>query len=309
MVDVTLQVDRNVYCIDDDICGVPRLHSVYLLNETRKALIDSGPASAVETVLAGIRQAGVDPAEIDYIVLTHVHLDHAGGAGTLLKSMPRAKVVVHRRGARYLTGMERLVASAVAAQGEVVIRDYGVSLPVAAHDIIEVSEGARLDLGNRQALEFMDTPGHAPHELCIREAREGGIFVGDALGLLLGNHTSLFTCHPPPSFDPVACFATIERLRAEKPPRLYFAHFGAEAAVDFVLDQAVARLKELNDLAEAAFASGRTDDIEARLTEKFRAQLAVIDDAEVLKFSTWNLLDSSVSGMMGYYHRKYRDKR
>jgi len=305
MVDIT-EAAPGVTCIDDLICGVRGLHSVYLIDAPHKAIIDSGPTSVAADVLQGIRQAGVDPAEIEYIVVTHLHLDHAGGAGTLLKEMPRAKVVVHRRGSRHLQRMDALVASAVAAQGEIIIRNYGPSLPVAADDIIEVGEQSRLDLGDGQALEFMDTPGHAPHELCIRETRHGGIFVGDALGLLLGNHSSLFTCHPPPSYDPAACLATAERLRREAPTKLYFAHFGATENVGEVLNQALARVRESDELIEAAFKEGREDKIETVLVEMFRAQLTGIGDPELVSYSVGNLLASSISGVLQYYRRKYR---
>jgi len=304
MVDIT-KATSGITTIDDLICGVPRLHSVYLIDAPHLAIIDCGPTSAADAVLRGIREAGVAPAEIEYIVVTHVHLDHAGGAGSLLGEMPRAKVVVHHRGARHLRQMDTLVASAVAAQGESLIGKYGASLPVAADDIIEVGEGSRLDLGDGQALEFMDTPGHAPHELCIRETRHGGIFVGDAVGLLLGNHSSLFTCHPPPSYDPAACIAIAERLRREAPAKLYFAHFGATDNVGAVLDQAVARVRESDALIEAAYAAGREATIEAALVEFFKAQLADIGDPEVARYSVDNLIASSVSGAREYYQRKY----
>ncbi len=304
MVDIT-EAAPGVRCIDDLICGLARLHSVYLIDAPHPAIIDSGPSSTAPAVLQGIRQAGVDPGEIEYIVVTHIHLDHAGGAGTLLKEMPRAKVVVHRRGARHLQRMDALVASAVAAQGEIIIRNYGPSLPVAADDIIEVGEGSRLDLGDGQALEFMDTPGHAPHELCIRETLNGGIFVGDAPGMLLGNQSSLFSCHPPPSYDPVACIETFERLRREAPTKLYFAHFGATENVGPVLDQALARVREADELIEAAFKEGREDKIEGTLLEMFRAQLEAIQAPELTRYSVDNLLASSVTGVLQYYRRKY----
>jgi glyoxylase-like metal-dependent hydrolase (beta-lactamase superfamily II) len=304
MVDIT-EVSPGVTCIDDLICGVAGLHSVYLIDAPHKAIIDSGPTSTVPAVLEGIRQAGVDPAEVEYIVVTHVHLDHAGGAGALLKEMPRAKVVVHQRGARHLQRMDALVASAVEAQGEIVIRNYGLSVPVAADDIIEVGEQSRIDLGDGQALEFMDTPGHAPHELCIRETLNGGIFVGDAPGMLLGNQSSLFSCHPAPSYDPVACLETFERLRREAPTKLYFAHFGATENVAMVLDQAVARVSQADEMIEAAFKEGREDKIEGTMMEMFRAQLEVIEAPELTRYSVDYLLASSVSGVLLYYRRKY----
>jgi glyoxylase-like metal-dependent hydrolase (beta-lactamase superfamily II) len=304
MVDIT-EVAPGIACIDDRICGVPRLHGVYLLDAPRKAIIDSGPASSVPIVLEGIRQQGIDPAEVEYVVVTHVHLDHAGGAGTLLREMPQAKVVVHHRGARHLGRMDRLVTSAIAAQGEATIRRYGTSLPVATDRILEVGEGSRLELGDGQVLEFMDTPGHAQHELCIKETRNGGIFVGDSLGLLLGDHSSLFTCHPPPSYHPVECITTARRLAREVPTALYFAHFGATRKVSMILEQAVNRIQESEELVEASLAEFNEEDVKLQLSALFRAQVAGIGDAELIQYSIDMLIPSCIDGVLHRHRRKY----
>lgn len=299
------EVAPAVYHIDDLVCGIAGLGSVYLLDAPRKAIVDCGPPTSAPAVLAGIRQAGIDPADIDYIVITHVHLDHAGGAATLLADMPRAKVVVHRRGARHMVDMEKLVAGTIAAQGPEINRRYGECLPVAPEYITEVGEGDIIELGGGQSLEFMDTPGHAPHELCIRETKNGGVFAGDALGLLLGDGRAMLTCHPPPSFDPELCIKTAQRIREMKPAYLYFAHFGTTADSDAVLGRVIRRLGELNDAAQAEYRRGDYEAMAKRLSVMMRDDLEPIRDlAELYQFSCEYLVASGTAGFVDYFSKK-----
>jgi glyoxylase-like metal-dependent hydrolase (beta-lactamase superfamily II) len=181
MVDVR-EVAQNVYSIDDELYHIPRSGSVYFLAEDKKTLIDTGPSTSAAVVLEGIRQIGFQPEEIDYLVITHIHLDHSGGAGTLLKAMPRARVTAHPRAIKHLFNPSRLIESVIAAQGpEAVVRN-GEVLPVEGRRLTAAFDGDTLDLGQGQILTILDAPGHAPHEICILESRNRGIFVGDAVG-------------------------------------------------------------------------------------------------------------------------------
>jgi len=302
------EVAAGVYNIDNRVCGIRGLGSVYLLDGPRKAIVDSGPASSAPAVLAGIRQAGIDPADINYIVITHVHLDHAGGAATLLTDMPQAKVVVHRRGARHMVNMEKLVAGTIAAQGAEILGRYGECLPVPPERIISVDEGNAIELGDGQVLEFMDTPGHAPHELCIRETKNGGVFTGDALGLLLGGRRTLLACHPPPSFVPELVLATVDRLRNMKPAYLYFAHFGASADSEAVLGHIARQIRKLVDAA-MEYRPGDYEAMTERLMAMMRDDLEPIRDmGEIYRFSRDYLVKSGVAGFVDYF-KKTEQKR
>ncbi|MFC1870201.1 MBL fold metallo-hydrolase, partial [Chloroflexota bacterium] len=117
MADV-IEVGENIHLIDNRLYSIPELGATYLINEEKKALVETGPTSSAGFILDGLKEAGVKPGDIDYIIVTHIHLDHAGGAGFLLKYMPQAKVVVHHRGARHLADPARLVKSMREAQGE-----------------------------------------------------------------------------------------------------------------------------------------------------------------------------------------------
>ncbi len=200
MVDVS-EVAENIYLIDDQLYSIPKWGSIYLINEEGKALIDAGPATSVHAVLDGIKKLGFKPEDIDYLIVTHIHLDHAGGAGVLLKDMPQAQVVVHHRGVKHLVNPAKLIGSVIELLGEeAMIRD-GEVVTIAEDRVKPVHRGDVLRLSQGQVLEFIDAPGHAPHELCIYEKRNKGIFVGDAAGISILKRGFLFPETPPPSFD------------------------------------------------------------------------------------------------------------
>lgn len=307
MVDIK-EVAPAIYQIDDEACSISGLGTVYLISEDRKVLVDSGPSRSAGTVLEGIRRVGLRAEEIDYIVLTHIHLDHAGGAGVLLESMPRARVVVHQRGARYLAQLERLVASATRAQGARIVSQYGEVAPVAPARTIAVGDGDTISLSTAQTLEVIDAPGHAPHEICLRERRGGGVFTGDALGLYLGDDGNrvLLQIHPPPSFDLEACLKTVARIKKLGPGQLYFAHFGATERVGEVLDGVVASLSSYLEMAENARAGKKLDRLGAVLRRRLMAEIRPLRSKPSLyRFVRENLVPSFIEGFLDYCQKKY----
>ncbi|GAH08832.1 unnamed protein product, partial [marine sediment metagenome] len=175
MVEVS-KVAENIYMIDDQLYSIPKYGSVYLINEEKKALIDSGPTTSANSVLNGIKAIGVRPEDIDYIIVTHIHLDHAGGVGVLLRYMPQAQVVVHYKGARHLVNPAKLISSMIADQGEEVMIRYGEVVPIESSRVQAIYDGDTIKLSDRQVLKFVDAPGHASHELCIYESRNNGIY-------------------------------------------------------------------------------------------------------------------------------------
>lgn len=302
------EVAPDIFQIDDEVCAVPGLGAVYLLNEDRKALVDSGPSSSAAKVTEGIRRIGVRPDEIDYIIVTHVHLDHAGGAGALLESMPRAKVVVHQRGAKHLVQPDKLVASATSAQGAGIINRYGKMAPVAPSRIWAVSDGDTIPLSDTQVLEIIEAPGHAPHEICIRESH-GGVFTGDALGLYLGDgdrHVVL-QVHPPPSLDIAICLETVARIKRVGPERLYFAHFGTAPRAGEVIEEIIRQLRSYLKLAQDAVAGDRLDGLAKILTDQITVELEPLKGKLALYRFVWdNLVASFVEGFLDYCRRKQK---
>jgi glyoxylase-like metal-dependent hydrolase (beta-lactamase superfamily II) len=300
-------VAENIYLIDDQVCSIPKMGGVYLLNEEKKALIDSGPPNSASVVLDGIRKVGVNPADISYIIVTHIHLDHAGGAGVLLEDMPQARVVVHHKGARHLVKLVELVESAIKTQGSKIIAQYGEVIPVGPERMQTVYDNDTIKLGDEQVLDFIDAPGHAPHELCIYEKRNGGIFVGDAIGLYLADGEVLLPCHPPPSFDAEACINTIQRLMTLNASRLYFAHFGVSNVVQEVLQLAIEQVQTyLNIVAEAARENALDGVAETFSAQVIPALEPVKKIPAAYKLLIEDLVPSGIAGFIHYYQRRYK---
>ena len=198
------------------------------------ALIDTGVGSSAPTVLAGLDAAGVHVNDVRYVILTHVHLDHAGGAGALMRALPRAELVVHPRGARHMISPERLIAGSVAVYGaELFAQLYGEIVPVPAARVRVTEDEGRLDFGGR-ALRFLHTLGHAKHHHCVVDDSEGAVFTGDTFGIAYPalqrpGHLFMMATTTPVDFDPVALRASIRRLAACGADTAYLTHFGPVA--------------------------------------------------------------------------------
>lgn len=201
----------------------------------RAAVVDTGTAHAVPRVLEALAALGVAPEAVDYVILTHVHLDHAGAAGQLMARFPQARLTVHPRGARHMIDPGRLLAATVAIYGaEQTRRIYGELVPVAAARVIETPDGTRLALAGRELL-FLDAPGHARHHVVVRDGATGHFFAGDTFGLSYreldqDGRQYAFPTSSPSQFDPPALHRSIDRMLAYGPQAVYVTHFGRLAA-------------------------------------------------------------------------------
>ena len=303
----TEKVAENIYLIDNNLYSIPRWGGVYLIDEEKKALIDSGPSTSANAVLDGIRSAGVKPEDIDYIVVTHMHLDHAGGAGVLARHMPKAKVVVHPKGAKHLVNPERLVNAVREIQGEEFMMKCGDVLPVDAERVVTILDDEIIELGEGQTLRFMDTPGHAPHQLCIYESRNNGIFVGDAVGIYVaGDEDVFFPVTPLPSFDMEVFINTLERLMRLNASIIYLAHFGVNRKVQEIIQATIDKLNAWKDIVARAMTEGGIDIATERLTAQAYAELEPIRKMEIhYTHLTKNLLPTSVAGYIKDYQKKH----
>jgi len=306
MLDIN-EVAENIYLIDEQLYSIPKFGCVYLLNEEKKALIESGPATSVNAVLDGIRKVGVRPEDIAYIIVTHIHLDHAGGAGVLIKDMPQAQVLVHHRGARHLVNPAKLVSSVVEAQGEKAMEGYGEVVPIEMHRVQAVHEGDTIKLSQKQVLSFIDAPGHAPHQLCIYESRNGGIFTGDALGQHMPGSEILLPFHPPPNFDLELCINTLSRLMKLTPTRIYFSHFGVSDRVQENLQLAIDKLQAWDDIVAKAIREGTFDTVAERLIAQACAELEPVREMKSLyEYLTESHIPLCAAGHIKYYQDRHQ---
>jgi len=213
--------------------------SAYLVKGPKPTLVDCGYASSYENVLAGLAEAGVMPTDVRYIIPTHVHLDHAGATGRLIREMPNAEVVAHEKGAPHLVDPTRLIESATKVFGKTIMELYGAPEPVPADRVTAVGKEAHLDLGDGLGATLMHSPGHAPHQISVMLDRTRALMTADAVGIVYPGLKALIPTTPPPSFSPNELVATVGNLRQTTPKELLAPHFGTRNDVDWVFDRTI----------------------------------------------------------------------
>ncbi len=201
-----------------------------VLESDRAALIDSGTVHSLPRVLAALEILGIPRDNVDWVMLTHVHLDHAGGAGALLRALPNARLTVHPRGARHMIDPSRLWQATVAVYGQKAAEQaYGEIVPIAAERVVETPEGTSVTLAGR-TFQFIDTPGHARHHVAIRDSATGHLFTGDVFGISyrdldVGDQVFIIPSTTPTQFEPDAMLQSLERLLALEAEAVYLTHY------------------------------------------------------------------------------------
>ena len=226
-----------------------------IVDSGRAAFVDVGTNSSVPYLLAGLAQLGIAREAVDYLLLTHVHLDHAGGAGRLMQELPNAVAVLHPRGAPHMIDPSRLMEGSRAVYGERLEQLYGTLLPIPAARVHVVQDGVRLTLGGR-TLELIHVPGHALHHYAVVDAAHASIFAGDTFGI---SYRSLDTAQgafitpttPPSQFDPDQLIASIDRLLAYRPESMYLMHFSRVTGVPRLGELLKPQVRELARIARA----------------------------------------------------------
>jgi glyoxylase-like metal-dependent hydrolase (beta-lactamase superfamily II) len=217
---------EHVYAVDAPMLGKHEVNSPYILDTPEPAVLDTGPADAVDAIFDALAALGIDHSALSYIVPTHAHLDHAGGAGYLAEACENATVVCHENAVDYLTDEERLAHLVESVERAIGIPEpYGDPVVIDRERCRVVGGGETLDLGDR-TLDIVDTPGHAPHQLCFYDRQAAVLFSADAAGMRFGAGEHRPTT-PPPDFDLEAAVTTLDRLAAFDPETVLYAHFGA----------------------------------------------------------------------------------
>lgn len=251
------EVGPGVFQIDLLERGIPAKTAGFLVVGETLAVVETGPATSADRLLEGIRAAGHDPDRVGFLVVTHVHLDHAGGAGLLSRTLPEARVVVHRRGVRHLEDPSRLVHSARSVWGPRLDEYFGETLPVPGERLVPVDDGDTVDLGGR-VLRVIDTPGHAHHHICLYDVHSRGLFAGDAVGMSFdrGHGRFCLPMTPPPNFDPEVMVGTIKALTRWDVDSVYFTHFGCDPHGSAALERALGQLLLCFELARDLHGEG-----------------------------------------------------
>jgi glyoxylase-like metal-dependent hydrolase (beta-lactamase superfamily II) len=221
---------QDIYCIDA-LYVKPRVASIYLLRQgDEAALVETGTCHSLANVLATLEALEIDRSQVKYVIPTHVHLDHAGGAGAMMQQFEQARLLIHARGASHMIDPSRLVEATIGVYGEDrFARLYGRIEPIPSERVIVADDLSRFSLEERE-LVFIDTPGHARHHFCIYDERSNGVFTGDTFGICYDDMKvlarGLLPTTPPTQFDPPALRQSVARIMEFKPQRLYLTHYG-----------------------------------------------------------------------------------
>jgi glyoxylase-like metal-dependent hydrolase (beta-lactamase superfamily II) len=233
----TVPLGHEVFQIDTRMAGYDGITAGYLIRGDRPCLVETGTAPSAPVIRDALAGLGIGPGDLATVVVTHIHLDHAGGAGDIAAMFPAAQIVVHQRGARHLADPSRLMASARMVYGDALERLFGVLAPVPADRIVALDDVGTVDLGGGRRLDSHYSPGHAKHHVGLVDSETGDLYVGDAAGVYLPDTGDVRPATPPPDFDHQTALASVRMFAALRPSRLLFSHYGPVDRVDEILDR------------------------------------------------------------------------
>lgn len=278
---IAQHVGNGVHLIDTHYVRPGLAASHLVVDDGRAAFVDTGPAPSAPRLLAALDELGIDRSQVDYVILTHVHLDHAGSAGQVMQALPNARAVLHPRGAPHLIDPAKLIAGSIEVYGrEPFERMYGEILPIPAERVLVTEDGTRLKLGKR-TLEFIDTPGHARHHHSVVDLDYRDIYSGDTFGISYREFDTakgpfIMPTTTPVQFDPEALHESINRLMDYRPQRVILMHFGPVQDLERLARDLHASVVEFVRIARR---NSNVTDRAARIAEDMFRYLSVRLDA------------------------------
>jgi glyoxylase-like metal-dependent hydrolase (beta-lactamase superfamily II) len=305
-VPTTEDLGGDVFHIDTRMGGYDGITSSYLIRGSRPCLVETGAARSAPVVVAALADLGLGPEDLATIVVTHIHLDHAGGVGDLAREFPNATVVVHERGARHLADPSRLVASAHRVFGPDMDRLFGDLLPVPAERLAVLGEVGTVDLGDGRRLDAFHNPGHASHHVGLLDTHTGDLYTGDAAGVYVPETADVRPATPPPDFDLDLALTSLARMRDADARRLLFSHFGPVTDVRSTLDRSEEELRVwVDDVATAHAATPDVDHAIAMVRERDRERHPAFyaDPDRVQKFDELSGVGANVHGIIRWLDR------
>jgi glyoxylase-like metal-dependent hydrolase (beta-lactamase superfamily II) len=293
------RLEGYLYQVDLETAGIKNFIASYILKGKQTAIVETGPTSSVPNLLSSLTELNVEPEDVTYVAISHIHLDHGGGAGTLIKDLPKAKVIVHPRGAAHLANPEKLWQQSKAVMGSIA-EIYGKPEPVAEERLIAATDGMTFDIGKNVSLKAMETLGHASHHLSYYEPSSDGIFPGDAAGIYLREIDVIVPTTPPPFRLDIA-LASLDRLIGLKPKVLYYSHFGQAFNA---LEKLQTYAKQLNLWAQIAKKGiekkESLDEIRKRIMENDRALQKAKEYVSKHPVLSETVLNESVQGFINH---------
>jgi glyoxylase-like metal-dependent hydrolase (beta-lactamase superfamily II) len=290
--------------IDLNFLGQPQIIATAVLrNASGAALIDPGPSTTIQNLLGALKIQGIAIGDLRQILLTHIHLDHAGATGSLVRMNPAIEVFVHHRGARHVVDPSRLLNSAGRLYGQDMDRLWGEVLPVAASQVRELTGGERLSPVGRD-LDVALTPGHASHHVSYFDRATRMAFVGDTAGIRRGSGTYILPPTPPPDIDLELWRTSADRILAWEPETLFLTHFGPFHAPRPHFQQLFERLDTWSALVRRLLADASLDDAEREkrfVAEAMADVRRTVGEVEAEQYSRAGRLDYSWQGLVRYW--------
>jgi len=311
-VDNVRALGGDVYEIDTRMAGYSGITAGYLILGDRPCLVETGTSTSAPTVIDALASLGVGPEDLATIVVTHIHLDHAGGVGDLARHYPNAEIVVHEKGARHLADPSRLMASARMVWGDKLDVLFGTLTPTDAARIRALGDTGSIDLGGGRRLDSHYSPGHAKHHVGLLDSQTGDLYVGDAAGVYLPETGDLRPAPPPPDFDLQTALNSIKLFGDLGPQRLLFSHYGPVDDVTATLERSAEELRVWVDATKQAHAEGLDLDhavamVRDRTKERYAA-LAADDPETAERFELLSGAPSNVAGILHWLNKISPDK-
>jgi glyoxylase-like metal-dependent hydrolase (beta-lactamase superfamily II) len=293
--------------IDTLLGGMDRMTAGFLVEGTQPALVETGSQSSVPAVLGALAAAGLGAGDLRWVVVTHIHLDHAGGVGDIAAAFPNATVVVHERGARHLLDPSRLIDSASRVYGPLLDGLYGRMLPVPEDRLVAAADGHRVDIGEGHFLTLVDSPGHAKHHHAVLDERTGTLLVGDAVGVKLPDFGILRPATPPPDFDLEQATHSLRRFAELRPTSVVLTHYGPVDHPMETLAEAEDMLNQWVEVAERTMRESEAagiSDVAAALADAFASPPDDLAPGVRDKFDVLNGVHSNAAGIVRYLSQR-----
>jgi glyoxylase-like metal-dependent hydrolase (beta-lactamase superfamily II) len=300
----TQKLSEHISIIDLKPVGLEKFIGSYVLKgEKVTAIVETGPTCSVPNLLSGLREIGIENDDVDYVMVTHIHIDHAGGAGTLLAHLPKAKLVVHPKGAAHMINPDKLWEASKQVLGRVAIA-YEKIEPVPQNRVITPADGETFELGGSLQVKVLETLGHASHHLGYFENETRGVFQGDAAGIYLPQLDVTIPTTPAP-FNFELTLASIKKMEQLQPRRLYYTHYGP-------LDNAVNRLEKYRGqlelwgsvVSEAVKRGDSEDSIYKQILEHDRQMKTALDFITKHLVLREGVLMQNIQGYVDYFKKK-----
>jgi len=306
--DVITDLGHDVFQIDTRMAGYPGITASYLIRGDRPCLVETGTGPSAPLVRDALAALGVGAGELATVVVTHIHLDHAGGTGDIAAMFPSAEVVVHELGARHLTDPSRLMASARRVYGDELDELFGTLVPTAPDRIRAVERVGVIDLGGGRQLESHYSPGHARHHVGLVDSVSGDLYVGDAAGIYIQETGDMRPATPPPDFDLPVALDSLRAFAALRPQRLLFSHFGPVTAVTEALERSAAEISVwVGQTKQARRAGLDLDHAAAMVAERTRERYLVLADGAdpelAARYDRVSGAEANVAGIMHWLDR------